>query len=187
MCNRNGQWVLSTDLDNDLTLHLNNGHQVQRLPPTTSKEALGIQVRPDGSMEDEVEYLKQKVAKWCDGIRTRKRTGYEAWYCLSSTIMKTLEYPLVATSFTEDQVKAIMSPLLKVTLNLCGIQKRLPRPLLYGPLQERGCGLKDIFILQLAYHLMIILKHQQRDTTTSDLLQEAMENVQYYIGSDQNF
>ena len=88
VCNRNGQWVLSTDLDNDLSLQLKDGHQVQRLPPTTSKEALGIQVRPDGSMEDEVEYLKQKVAKWCDGIRTRKLTGYEAWYCLSSTIMK---------------------------------------------------------------------------------------------------
>ena len=101
--------------------------------------------------------------------------------------MKTLEYPLVATSFTEDQVKDIMSPLLKVTLNLCGIQKRLPYPLLYGPLLERGCGLKDIFILQLAFHLMVILKHQQRDTTTSDLLQEAMENVQFYVGSDQNF
>ena len=41
--------------------------------------------------------------------------------------------------------------------------------------------------LQLAYHLMVILKHQQHDTTTSDLLQEAMENVQYYIGSNQNF
>ena len=87
--------------------------------------------------------------------------------------MKTLEYPLVATSFTEDQVKEIMSTLLKVTLNLCGIQKRLPYPLLYGPLLERGCGLKDIFTLQLAFHLMVILKHQQRDTTTSDLLQEA--------------
>ena len=102
------------------------------------------------------------------------------------SISRTVFRP-TATSFTEDQVKDIMSPLLRVTLNLCRIQKRLPRPLLYGPLQERGCGLKDIFILQLAYHLMVILKHQQRDRTTSDLLQEAMENVQYYIGSDQHF
>ena len=50
--------------------------------------------------------------------------------------------PLVATSFTEDQVKAIMSPLLKVTLNLCGIQKRLPWPLLYGPLHDADVDLR---------------------------------------------
>ena len=185
--NKNGQWVLSTNTNDHHSLHLKCGHTVQRLPPTTSKEALGIQVRPDASMEDEVTYLKQRVAKWCDGIRTRKFKGYEAWYCLHSTIMKTLEYPLAATTFTEDQVKEIMSPLLKVTLNLCGLQKRLPRPVLYGPLKERGCGLKDIFILQLAYHLLVLLKHQQRNTTTGDLLQEAMENIQFYVGSDQNF
>ena len=39
---RNGQWVLSTNVDDAYSLHLNNGRCVQHLPPTTSKEALGI-------------------------------------------------------------------------------------------------------------------------------------------------
>ena len=133
-------------------------------------------------MTDEVEYLKQRVIKWCDAIRTKKRHGYEAWYCLTSTIMKTLECLLVATSLTRDQIDDIMKPLCKIALNLCNLQKNLPKHLLYGPIEERGCGLKDPYYLLLAYHLFTILKHQARDTATRDLLDENMDCIQYYIG-----
>jgi len=43
-------------------------------------------------MEDQVEALLAKVAKWVDGIRTKCINATNAWYCLNSTIMKTLEY-----------------------------------------------------------------------------------------------
>ena len=80
-----------------------------------------------------------------------------------------------------------MRPLCKIPLNLCSLQKNLPKHLLYGPIEERGCGLKDPYYLQLAYHLFTVLKHHARDTATSDLLDENMDCIQYYIGSDQNF
>ena len=35
---RNGQWVLSTTVDDVYSLHLNNGHCVQRLPPPLAKK-----------------------------------------------------------------------------------------------------------------------------------------------------
>ena len=183
----NGQWQYAKTTDNDYQLYLPGGHQVEKLDVTMSKEALGIQVRPDGGMEAEVEYLKNKVRTWCTLLKTQKIYGYEAWYCLTTTIMKSIEYPLAATSFTREQVDDIMRPLFKTALNMCNIQRHLPRKLLYGPVQYRGSGLRDPYLSQLAYHLLEILKHQDRDTASNDLLQENMDCVQFYIGSDQNF
>ena len=50
----------------------------------------------------------------------------------NSTILKTLEYSLVATTLSHSQTDNIMRPILKVALNKSSIQKRLPRKLVYG-------------------------------------------------------
>ena len=155
---RNGQWEYAAP-NNDHHLTLPGGATVEHLSVNTSKEALGIQIRPDGGMDDEVEYLKNKVLTWCTMLRTQKIYGYEAWYCLISTIMKSIEYPLAATTFSREQIDNIMCPLFKTALNMCNIQRHLPRKLLYGPIQYRGCGLKDHY----------------RDTASNNLLQENMD------------
>ena len=80
-----------------------------------------------------------------------------------------------------------MAPIFKIALNLCRLQKNLPRKLLFGPIEVRGNGIHDPFYVQLTSHLQVILKHQVEDTPTKDLLQDTMEGVQYYVGSDQNF
>ena len=70
---------------------------------------------------------------------------------------------------------------------MCGVQKKLPHKLLYGPLEARGLGVKDPYWLQLIFHLQAILRHSNRDTPSHDLLNENMELVQAYVGSDQTF
>jgi len=64
-------------------------------------------------MEDQVVAMQAKVAKWVDGIRTKRINATNAWHCLNSTIMKTLECPLMATTLTEEESGAIMWPLLQ--------------------------------------------------------------------------
>ena len=185
---KDGKWTYATAEDNPGQLRLNNGtHVVRRQEVDQSNEALGIQIRPDRSMENQKQYLIDKVQYWCDAIRTKKMQGQEAWYCLTTTISKTIEYSLVATTFSREDIDAIMQPLFKAALRLCGLQRNMPRKLVYGPLEARGCGLKDPFYMQLILHITSILKHQHRDTPSRDLHQENMELLQFYIGSDQNF
>jgi len=101
------------DAPGELILH-NKGtpYTIQRLEVHKAREALGIMSCPDCSMEDQVEAMQAKVAKWVDGIRTEHINATNAWYCLNSTIMKTLEYPLMATTLAEDDSGTIMWPLL---------------------------------------------------------------------------
>ena len=185
---KNGEWQYATIEETPGNLFLNYGqHQVRRQEVSQANEALGIQIRPDCCMQDQKTYLLTRVKKWCDAIRTKKLYGNEAWYCLTTTISKTIEYSLVATTFSREDIDDIMRPLFKAALRLCGLQRNLPRKLLYGPLEARGCGLKDPYYLQLIHHLTSILKHQHRNTPSADLHAENMELVQTYVGSDQNF
>ena len=185
---QNGRWKYASQEDRPGQLFLNNGeHCVRRHEPNESNEALGIQTRPDGSMQDEKDYLVRKVTRWCEELRSRKITGTEAWYCLTATITKTIEYPLVATTFSREDIDDIMRPIYKCALRICGIQRNLPRKLLYGPLEARGCGLRDPYLMQMIAHVTAILKHTKRDSPSHDLLDENMDLVQLYVGSDQTF
>ena len=96
-----GKWRYSNKAANPTELYLQQGQVInKRLEVNQAQEALGIQIRPDGNMKDEVKYLQQKAIKWADALRTRKIQPYEAWYCLNAMIMKTIEYPLMATTLS---------------------------------------------------------------------------------------
>jgi hypothetical protein len=71
--------------------------------------------------------------------------------------------------------------------NSCGIQKNLPRKLVYGTLRSRGLGIQDPFWTQLIQHLQVILRQFHRNTPTQMLLHETIELVQLHIGSEINF
>ena len=110
-----------------------------------------------------------------------------AWYCLNATMMKTIEYPLTATTLSRHDIHLVMKPLLRSALNKVGVQKNMPRKLVYGTLRSRGLGLRDPYWSQLIQHLQVILRHSHRNTPTRMLLDENMDLVQLYVGSEINF
>lgn len=184
----NGKWTYKTASQAPGDLFLNQGqHRIRRNEVHVAEEALGIQASPDGSMRAELKYLKGKVAKWCDAIRTKRIKPSEAWYCLNATIMKTIEYPLMATSFSRAQIDDLMKPLLKTALPLSGIQSRMPRKLVYGTLRSRGCNIHYPYWSQLIAHLQAILRHQHRDTPSCDLHNDNIEAIQLHVGSQHPF
>jgi hypothetical protein len=185
---KNGRWTYASETDVPGDLFLSEGGVLnKRLEPHQAQEALGIQIRPDAKMDDELKYLKQKAVKWADAVRTKRLQKAEAWFCLNYTILNTLKCPLVATTFTEAQLESIMRPIFKAALRLCGIQRNMPHKLIYGTLLTRGLDIKNLFYVQLIYHLQAILSHSHRDTPTNDLLVDNMELVQLYVGSENNF
>jgi hypothetical protein len=160
---------------------------VRRCEPNEANEALGMMAHPDGLMDSQYTHLRDSVNNWCDAVRSKRVHRDEAWYCLNRTIMKTIEYCLVATSLSRNQGDDLMRPIFKLALNLCGLQKNFPRKLLYGSPAVRGLGMKDPYWLQLVVHLTCMMKHQHLDTPSRDLHLKNMELVQTYVGTDQNF
>jgi len=109
----------------------NNGQPatIERLEVTEARETLGIWSRPDGLMIDELNALKSKALKLADAVRTKCINPTEAWYSINHTIMKTIEYPLAATSMSKKDMQDIMRPILQAALPKARIQKHFPRKL----------------------------------------------------------
>jgi hypothetical protein len=185
---KNGKWTYQRIRDTPGDLYLKNGtYTVKRQEVSQAVEALGIQTRPDGNMKDELRYLKGKITKFCDSIRTKRLKPSEAWYCLNTTIMKTIEYPLMATSISRKEMDKLMSPLLMTILPLAKVQRRLPRKLVYGTLESRGLNIHDPYITQLIFHLQAILRQQYRRTPSRQLHEENMDLIQLHVGSELPF
>src|SRR5688572_7483768 len=78
-------------------------HDLKRLPVTEARESLGVFLSIDGDNSAKIRKLRNKAEEFADAIRTSKLSHDDAWYALNSTILKTLEYPMIAINLTEAQ------------------------------------------------------------------------------------
>ena len=75
------------------------------------RETLGMFIAPDGTMRDQVKAMKSKVTTWTAHVRTGTIPPRDALRCISSTIMKTLEYPICATTLTRKECNKLVKPI----------------------------------------------------------------------------
>ena len=67
----------------------------------------------DGNNKEEINKLRHKTEEFAKQVRTGVINKWDAWYAITSTIMKTLEYPMLATTITETEWDFIMQPIRK--------------------------------------------------------------------------
>jgi hypothetical protein len=64
----------------------------------------------DGNNMEETQYLRKKAVDFADCVRTGFLSRQDATYALHRTIMKTLEYLMVATTMDKLQWDYIIGP-----------------------------------------------------------------------------
>ena len=116
------------------TVHDAQQHRcpLEQISPNEAKETLGVFLAPDGNENAQIEFLRTKVATWVDRVRSNHLSKQHAKLTLTSTIYKTLEYPVSALTITPQQWKSITAPLLKCGLQINGVCSRLPTALREG-------------------------------------------------------
>ena len=101
------------DMEHSLTVkdHENIRTELELVDATVGKETLGMFLAPDGNMQDQFKALQRKVNSWCTNIRTGSIPPQDAFHSISTNIMKTLEYPLCATTFTREECNKLVKPI----------------------------------------------------------------------------
>jgi Reverse transcriptase (RNA-dependent DNA polymerase) len=147
--NNKWQWKTCTDSPGDITIRSDDGIPItiQRLEPTESVLSLGLQFSPSGDMGDELEYLITKGTRWADQVRSGGLNRAEAWYMLTSVVMKTIEFPLLATTFSKKQLDQVMQPILKVGLPKAGICRNMGRDAIYSSKKFLGFGINHPYTI----------------------------------------
>ena len=182
---RNGKWYMVnggkghslTVRDKDKTVCT-----LPNLPPSTAKQMLGVFLSPDGDESTQLAYLSEKAQKWMEFIRVGGLDWTSCWIALKTTIWKSLEYPLPATTFTKDELSSITGPLYKTVLPRCGYASSFPRDVLHGPKELQGLGLDNLYDKQYIRHVKDILDYCHRNSTSDEILRLAIESAKLEAG-----
>jgi len=126
--------------------------------PVEARRTLGVRLAPNGNNRDEFQYLMDIVRSWHASMSAAKVTHVAAEFGLRQVILRKLEYPLVATTFTQQECQKIMSPILMAGLPAAGLTRTFPRALVHGPWQWGGLNIPNLFTEQTTKHIHTLLK-----------------------------
>ena len=186
-----GKWSYKTTEEIGAQFTVRNHNQVRA--PLTQAEAndgrctLGVILAPDGNNKAAITELRRKAETWHDYIRTGHLQANEARLALDSTIMKSLEYPLLALTLTEDECNHIMAPVLTASLTKNHVCRNFPRDVVYGPKSERGLGIKNLYTTKGINQVSALVQYiGTRDHTTGQLIRASIESAKIEMGIGNN-
>jgi hypothetical protein len=172
------------DENNKLTMLDSEGNRVnlKQLPVHKGMRTLGVILAPDGNNEDQVEALIERAEQWAELITTGHLERTEAWRALTSTILKSLEYPLTATTLTIQETRKIFAPVRQAALPASGIVRTFPSAIAHAPLQYQGLAIPDLYATQQTKHVLTLLKFGGTKTVTGQLIQHSLEHFKIELG-----
>ena len=180
-----GDWSYNKDMD-DAQVHVKDGegipHNLVLLSATEAKRMLGVYLSADGTNTTQKKILRQVAEQWREKVRVGTLTKQDAWLALTSIVMKTLEYPLLATTLTQAECTHIMAPILEGGLTKAGICRNMARALVHGPKLYKGLDLHNLYTTQGLVQIQAILNHCWQGTDTGVLLKTSMEYIKLEIG-----
>ena len=113
-------------MDGGLTPETNDDHlyleiqevyqQIEILPPSQASRILGVRISPDGSSHEQTRPLRQTTTSWVDCVRLGHIRKCNTWLYFQTTVKKSIEYPLVATTTKSSQYHFVESPALCTVL-----------------------------------------------------------------------
>ena len=115
-----GKWEYKKveEIDTDFTVqdHTQNRQPLRQVEANEGRCTLGVILALDGNNADAIKAMRQKSETWHDYVCTGHLQTDEVCLALDTTIMKTLEYPLLALTITEAECTNIMAPVLASSL-----------------------------------------------------------------------
>lgn len=131
--------------------------------------------------------LRDIAEEWKSNIDVGFLDKYDAWVALTTMIMKTIEYPLPALTFTQQECRKIMAPILEAGLKNSGICRNMARSLVYAPKCFQGLLLKDPYLKQGLDKIHMWFQNSGTKNLTDSLLKHTYEAMQLEVGTTESF
>ena len=166
--------------------HRDQTQPLKKVNASEGRETLDVYLAPDGNNQAAVEKMTQKAQEWHDNIMVGLISRDIAWQASQTTIMKSLECPLVALTLNQEECNKIMKPVKFATLAKSSINRNYPLSVLHGPKKEGGLGLPNLYNTQGILHLQKLQQHLGNDTITSKLITVSIESTMLEVGIGRN-
>ena len=155
---------------------------LEQINPNEAKETLGVFLAPDGNETAQINYLRTKVASWVDRVRSNHLSKHHAKLALTSTIYKTLEYPVAALTITQQQWRSITAPLHKCGLQINGVCSTIPVALREGASDHMALELKCMYKQQEIHKLEKYLHFREHAGLVGQMIRLNEELLKVELG-----
>ena len=187
---RNGNWSYSSTKSNGKDVYMQGpdleNHVLTKVDANEAIETLGVRLATDGSEDAQAQAMRSKAERWASKMKKRGVLNQsDAWIGLTTTILKTLQYPLPVTCLSETQCTSILAPVLNTALPAIGISRRFRREFIQGPAECMGLGLPSLYTFQGAAHIDLLVTHWRETNDTGNLLRASLESLKLEIGSNE--
>jgi hypothetical protein len=98
-----------------------------------------------------------------------------------------LQYPLRVTTFTTKELNDIQKPFIYLLLPKIGLNRHMPRDIIYGPIFRGGLGLVNLEEQQIIQHFHAFQGHLQRNNDIGKSIKIQLATQQLEIGSGNIF
>ena len=104
-------------------------------------------------------------------------------------ILKMRYYPAIQwclpiTTFTNKECNSIQRPMINAALPKLGINRSMPRTVIFGPLRYGGLSILSLSQDQLCKHTKMTLSHLRSTSSTGTNFHHALSAFQLYIGCE---
>jgi hypothetical protein len=132
---------------------------ITRLEPDKGTHVLGVRMAMNGSFKDELEYrISQSVTM---GLKLYKSwlSPIDACMVYETCFRPALEYSLMITTFSKCHLDQIQKPFVHLLLPKIGLNRHMPRAVIYGPVFRGGLGIVKLEEQQIIKHFSAFQCH----------------------------
>lgn len=164
---------------------------IKRVPPTMSVKYLGALINPMYNMSAQYAKLKEIIEDWKTKVTRGDLSTQEVIKSLQTTLMKQLEYPLVASTLSFQQCDSLMGIIRATLARENHYHSKLKTEITHGPVDLSGFNFPHIYDMQGQAKLRLLHLHATKSIENSDtfmnLFDISLSNHQLWLGKFYNF
>ena len=161
--------------------------KLTRMEPWEADRVLGLRLPMTGSMTKEYNYRLQQTKMLAKKLYNAPFSHQEAYQVYYTRYKPIVCYPLSVTLFNTNQCDQIQKPFIYHLLPKMGLNRHMPRAVLYGPRHLGGRELMDLRVEQRVAHWSSNLGHLRRDDRVGKGLKMTLNDHQCMVGSSFQF
>ena len=181
-----GYYLMMSDrkIDGDLSLkdHKGKTFEIPQKNALLPNPGLGFLLCPNGDQSYEFKNRLAQVKECASRIRTAALTIPEAWLALVTRVLPRITYPFGLTRFTKTQLHMLSVVLDNTFLLKLGINRNMPRVVVYGPNELGGISYPSLETIQDQKGISLFLRQLQWDRDVANDLRILLSRAQLDSG-----
>ena len=179
MSENNDTLTIVPDGGTEETLH--------RLEYNEAERILGIRIPISGEMTTEFKFRRNQMKEFAHKISNSTLKPYDAHVVYQSRYRAMIQYPLPITTFSTAQLQTLQKPIIFHLLPKLGMNRNMPREVIYGPRSRGGREIMDLTVEQPSLNLKTTLAHMRRGENAGIALNITLRDTQAEIGTSVPF